>query len=73
MSENKAMKPIWFFVGLILIIVGGIIFLTGIYLYLHPEDVKTALAHTYPNLWWGGIMIVFGIVLALIKDGGGKE
>ena len=72
MTEHKQMKPIWFFVGLILLIDGGIIFVTGIYLYLNPESVKTAMAHTYPNLWWGGIMMFFGVLLMLIKDRGEK-
>ncbi len=72
MTENKQMKPIWFFVGLILLIVGGIIFATGIYLYLNPESAKTVLANTYPNLWWGGIMMFFGVLLLLIKDKGEK-
>ncbi len=70
MREHKIMKPIWFFVGLILLLMGGIIFLVGIYLYFHPEATNAALANTYPNLWWGGIMVVFGIALLLIKDKG---
>ncbi|NOX90558.1 MAG: hypothetical protein GXO77_16255 [Calditrichaeota bacterium] len=70
MTENKAMKPIWFFVGLMLIVVGGLVFLTGIYLYFNPESAHTVLSNTYPNLWWGGIMIVFGIFMLLIKDEG---
>ncbi len=73
MSKEKAMKPIWFFVGLLLIIIGGIILLTGIYIYFNPEIAKTTLANTYPNLWWGGIMVVFGIVFFLIKDGNEEE
>ncbi len=71
MSEIK-MKSIWFFVGLMLVIVGGIILITGIYLYFNPSAAQTALAHTYPNIWWGGIMFVFGIALLLIKDNGGE-
>lgn len=57
------MKPIWYFVGLILLAMGGIIFLNGIYLLFHPAVSKTVLSETHPNLWWGLIMIIFGAIL----------
>jgi hypothetical protein len=59
MSELK-MRPIWFFVGLILLVMGGVIFLSGIYQLLNPPEVKTVLAEIHPAIWWGGIMILFG-------------
>lgn len=59
MSEKK-MKPIWFFVGLILIVMGGIIFLSGIYNLINPPEVKTVLAETHPDIWWGAVMLIFG-------------
>ena len=64
MSEH-AMKPIWYFVGLILFIMGGLITVTGIYLLINPPAVKTVLAETHPNIWWGIIMVVFGAILFL--------
>ncbi|HOI28820.1 MAG TPA: hypothetical protein PLZ15_03595 [Melioribacteraceae bacterium] len=54
------MKPIWYFVGLILLVIGGIIFLTGIYQVINPPGVKTVLSDTHPNIWWGIIMMLFG-------------
>jgi hypothetical protein len=59
------MKPIWYFVGLILLSVGGIIFLTGIYLMINPPETKTVLFETHPNIWWGIIILIFGTVLYL--------
>jgi divalent metal cation (Fe/Co/Zn/Cd) transporter len=59
------MKPIWFFVGLILIVMGGIIFLSGIYNLISPPAVKTVLASTHPDIWWGAVMIIFGGILYL--------
>lgn len=59
MSESK-MKPIWFFVGLILLAIGGIIFLNGIYLLFNPPVVKTVLSEMHPDIWWGALMAVFG-------------
>lgn len=54
------MKPIWFFVGLILLVMGGIIFLNGIYLLFNPPAVKTILAEKHPAIWWGVAMVLFG-------------
>lgn len=57
------MRPIWFFVSLILIVMGGIIILSGIYNLVNPPNVKTVLANTHPDIWWGGIMVLFGGVM----------
>ncbi len=59
MTENK-MKPIWFFVGLILLVMGGIIFLTGIFQIIFPSERVTVLSETHPNIWWGAVMFLFG-------------
>ncbi len=59
------MKPIWYFVGLILLITGGIIFATGIYYLIIPPDTKTVLWEIHPNIWWGLIMIIFGLIMFL--------
>ena len=59
------MKPIWYFVGLILLVIGAIIFFTGIYQVINPPETKTILAETHPNVWWGIIMVAFGTLLYL--------
>ncbi len=59
------MKPIWYFVGLILLVMGAIIFATGLYLLANPPQVKTILSETHPNIWWGIIMFIFGGILFL--------
>jgi len=59
MSEHK-MKPIWYFVGLILLVIGGLIFLSGLYQLINPPTITTVLAETHPNIWWGTLMIIFG-------------
>jgi divalent metal cation (Fe/Co/Zn/Cd) transporter len=59
MSEHK-MKPIWYFVGLILLVMGGLVLCSGLYQIISPPLVKTVLAETHPNIWWGSIMIIFG-------------
>ena len=64
MSEHQ-MKPIWYFVGLILLVIGGLIVLSGIYQLAYPPATTTVLAETHPNLWWGSLMVVFGGVVFL--------
>jgi FtsH-binding integral membrane protein len=59
MSEHQ-MKPIWFFVGLILLVMGGLIFLSGLYQLIIPPKTTTVLAEIHPNLWWGALMAAFG-------------
>ncbi len=54
------MKPIWYFVGLILVITGVIIVGAGIYNIINPPEVKKVLADTRPELWWGTLMIIVG-------------
>jgi hypothetical protein len=54
------MKPIWYFVGLILFSIGSIIFCTGVYLYFVPSPTTTVLAETHPNIWWGLVITIFG-------------
>ncbi len=56
------MKPIWYFVGLILFFMGIIIFITGIYNLYHPEPVQKVLSNTHPDIWWGAIMTVVGLI-----------
>jgi predicted phage tail protein len=59
MSEHQ-MKPIWYFVGLILSSMGCIIFLSGVYQLIVPPAATTVLADTHPNIWWGALMTIFG-------------
>lgn len=59
------MKPIWYFVGLILLVIGGLIFLTGVYQLINPPEIKTVLSETHPNVWWGIVMFLFGGVMFL--------
>jgi hypothetical protein len=56
------MKPIWYFVGLILLIIGSIIFVTGLYILFSPPETNPVLGELYPNIWWGALMIVVGFI-----------
>jgi len=52
------MIPVWFFVGVILLIYGLIILGTGIYEFKNPPP--TVLANTHPALWWGALLTIIG-------------
>ena len=58
MSAGRHMIPVWFFVGIILLIYGVIILATGIYELSNPPP--TVLASLHPALWWGGLLTVLG-------------
>jgi hypothetical protein len=60
MSEDK-MLSIWFFVGLMLTVMGLIIAAMGVYYVFNPET-ETAMAHLNPSLWWGLIMFISGLL-----------
>ena len=48
--------PIWFFVGLLLLVYGFLVLVGGL---IGPAR-GTVLAETRPWLWWGIVMSVFG-------------
>ena len=61
------MKPIWYFVGLILLVIGGIVLLTGLYMLVVQSVSKSVLGELFPNIWWGAIMVVSGFVF-IVKN-----
>jgi hypothetical protein len=63
MSTTK-MYSIWFFVGLMLTVLGIIITAMGIYYIFNPES-RTQLASLNPSLWWGAIILVAGLLFLI--------
>jgi len=61
------MKSIWYFVGLLLTVMGGIIALTGVYTLFYPLEQPKLFSHLHPEIWWGVIMVVFGVILLLFN------
>ncbi len=58
MSDRRKMIPVWFFVGVILLIYGVLILGTGVHELSHPP--ATVLAELHPAIWWGAILTVVG-------------
>ncbi|OGR02811.1 MAG: hypothetical protein A2284_17925 [Deltaproteobacteria bacterium RIFOXYA12_FULL_61_11] len=63
------MKPIWYFVGLILLAMGVVILATGMWELAFPPEVQPVLAALRANLWWGGIMIAAGLLFLFLNRG----
>lgn len=54
--------PIWFFIGVLLVVYGGLIFGYGIYEWstgVYPVGVQLTELHT--PAWWGGLLFVAGL------------
>lgn len=63
MSEKaKGMKPIWFFVGLILSLIGAVILITGIFNLYYPDQSGSVMIYLHPDIWWGALMLVCGVI-----------
>ena len=60
------MKSIWFFVGLLLTIIGTIVTASAVYSLFHPPANPKLLSHLHPDLWWGIVMLAFGIFFAFL-------
>ena len=61
-DEKMGLKTIWYFVGLVLMSMGVLVFISGIIQLISPTDNGSVLAELHPSLWWGGLMIVIGFI-----------
>ena len=58
--HHKNMISIWFFIGVLLLFYGVVIFAEGIYQYLNPPANPVVLANLHAGIWWGAILILMG-------------
>ena len=65
-SGGGKIIPVWFFVGVILLVYGLIILATGIYEFSSPPP--TVLSSTHPAVWWGALLIVIGGVYVYLYN-----
>ena len=70
MSEKtEGLKTIWYFVGTVLTVMGGLVLLAGIIDAFSSASAKTVLGDLYPGIWWGGLMVATGLIF-IIKNKG---
>lgn len=54
--------PIWFFIGVLLVVYGGMIFGYGVIEWatgIYPAAVQLTNLHT--PVWWGGLLFLLGM------------
>lgn len=64
MTEKHHIVPVWFFVGLLLLIYGVLIFASGLAEWSHPPD--TVLAELHAPVWWGAVLMILGGTYAAV-------
>ncbi len=68
MSENTVqMKPIWYLVGWVLIVIGVLVLSAGVYYLFVPANYHIELPGMHMSIWWGLVMIAGGILLAFFN------
>ncbi len=65
MENSKQMISVWFWVGLMLLVYGILVCGAGVY-YLSSPPENYAAKWTNPNLWWGLIMLITGVVFLFL-------
>ncbi len=61
--HKPRMLPVWFFIGVLLLIYGVLILIQGIVEFSHPPD--TVLSNLHPALWWGVLLLAIGAIFTL--------
>jgi hypothetical protein len=52
---------IWFFIGIALLFNGALILGAGVWQVLHPPENPVVLFHLHANVWWGALLLAFGL------------
>ena len=56
---------IWFFVGVSLLVNGGLIAAAGVWELFYPPANPVVLFRLHANVWWGAALLLLGIVYSL--------
>ena len=51
---------IWFFIGISLLVNGGLIAAAGVWEFVHPPVHPVVLFNLHANIWWGAFLLVLG-------------
>lgn len=62
-SEKHHILPVWFFTGVLFLIYGALIMVSGLAEWSSPPN--TALSSLHAPVWWGGIMFAVGLAYVL--------
>jgi hypothetical protein len=60
------MISIWFFIGVSLAVNGALILAAGIFQLVNPPaDPGVVLFNLHANVWWGAVLLVFGLIYCI--------
>ena len=63
--DKTGQIPIWFFLGVLLLIYGLLITGVGIFHLFFPPAQPVALSELHPDIWWGGFLLILGCVYSI--------
>jgi hypothetical protein len=67
MKMHEGGISIWFFIGLSLLVNGILIFGAGVWELIQPPtpEKQVVLFQYHANLWWGALLLSFGLIYCL--------
>jgi hypothetical protein len=71
MSEKHHIIPVWFFVGVLFLVYGVLIFCSGLLEWSHPSN--TVLSELHAPVWWGALLIALGALYCTLFRPGRRE
>jgi len=60
LHSQEGRISIWFFIGMLLVVYGLLIFGAGIHDLLVPPAVQPVLARLHAGIWWGAVLTILG-------------
>jgi hypothetical protein len=68
-EKTEGLKTIWYLVGIIITVMGGLVLLASIIDLFSSAPANTVLSNLYPGIWWGVIMFITGLIFLFINKG----
>lgn len=56
------MKSVWYFVGILMSLIGAIVTANGVYQLVSPPERQPVLGNLHAGIWWGVVIFLAGSV-----------
>ena len=63
--HREDLISIWFFIGLLLLAYGVLIFGSGVYELFYPPVHPVVMENLHAPVWWGALLFVIGAVYSI--------
>ena len=71
--HRPGMISIWFFIGVLLLVYGVLIFGAGLYDMANPQQHPVVRSELHAGIWWGALLIAMGAFYSIrFSPGRGK-